>query len=348
MNCPDISICRDSIPDDLLKGKTRNEITNFSNVQFHDVQNCSMFRDGSVDNMIFQRDIQIYRHQRSKYLKTTLKTNISLANDGSTIPCSKSDDVYCTPSTCNLETTVKRIVQQAHQRNEIDSRISSWNSLFHEIIELCDITTKYPLDRLPECYKKGNDCGHVEHVNLENSTIKTLYLTILDHLNKPENKVSSNTASYFVHYVIYHNPVWDLGLQHKLLSKNYNKDYSTSLINIQTYSNNCVCPCSAIFKKWHEAKGIIKMIQFKQCDSPIFTNTSSFVKHVYSRQDCYYHHIVMRIIQNTYSPLISKLEIKDEMKKDNVTSFSLTHDIQVKLPPYITSKYEYQSYRFEK
>ena len=133
LNCQNISICQDSIPDDLLQGKTRNEITNFSNVQFHDVQNCSMFRDGSVDNMIFQRDIQIYRHRQSKYLITTLKTNISLANDGSTTPCSQDDDACSTPSTSNLESTVKRIVQQTHQQNEIDARISSWNSLFHEI-----------------------------------------------------------------------------------------------------------------------------------------------------------------------------------------------------------------------
>ena len=126
------------------------------------------------------------------------------------------------------------------------------------------------------------------------------------------------------------------------MSKNYNKDYSTNLTNIETYSNNCVCPCSSIFNKWYQAKGIIKMIQFKQCESPIFMNTNSFVKHVYSRQDCYYHRIVMRIIQNTYSPLISKLQIRDDLKKDKRPSFSLTHDIQVKLPPYITSKYEYQ------
>ena len=95
-------------------------------------------------------------------------------------------------------------------------------------------------------------------------------------------------------------------------------------------------------------KGIIKMSQFKQYESPIFTNNNSFVKHIYSRQVCYYHRIVMRIIQNTYSPLISKLQIKDDRKKDKQTTFSLTHDIKVKLPPYITTKYEYQLYRFQK
>ena len=130
----------------------------------------------------------------------------------STSPPPQVNDARSTPSMCSLESTVKRIVQQTHQQNEIDVKISSWNSLFHEIIESCDITSNYPLDRLPECYKKGNDCGHIEHVNLENCTINILYLTVLEHLNKQEDKISSNTASSFVHYTIYHNPVWDLGL----------------------------------------------------------------------------------------------------------------------------------------
>ena len=67
LNNPNINIYSDSIPDDLLKGKTKNDITDFSKVQFHDVQNSAMFRDGSVDSMVFQRDIQIYEHCRSKH-----------------------------------------------------------------------------------------------------------------------------------------------------------------------------------------------------------------------------------------------------------------------------------------
>ena len=151
----------------------------------------------------------------------------------STSPLPQVNDGPSTPSICSLESTVKTIVQQTHQQNEIDAKISSWNSLFHEIIESCNITSNYPLDRLPEYYKKGNDCGHTEHVNLENSTINTLYLTVLEQLNKQDDKISSNAASSLVYYTIYHNPVWDLGLQHKLLSRNFNKDYSTNLTDIQ-------------------------------------------------------------------------------------------------------------------
>ena len=185
-------------------------------------------------------------------------------------------------------------------------------------------------------------------MNLESTTVNTLYQTVLEQFNQQDKEISSNTASSFVHYTIYQNPVWDLGLQHKLLSMNFNKDYSMNLTDIQRYTNNCVCPCSAIFNKWHQKKGIHEMSQFEQCDSPIFTDITSFVKHVYLTQDCYYHRIVMRIIQNVYSPLICKLHIKNDMKETKQTKFSITHDIKVKLPPYLESKCDYQSYRLKK
>ena len=169
-------------------------------------------------------------------------------------PLPRVNDAHSTPSIYSIENTVKMIIQQTYELNEIDVKTSSWNLLFHDIIELCNIASDYLLDRLPGFYKKGNDCGHTEHVNLEKTTVNTLYLTVLEQFNQQEKEISSNTASSFVHYTIYLNPVWDLGLQHKLLSRNFNKDYSTNLTDIQTYTNNCVCPCSSIFNKWYQTK----------------------------------------------------------------------------------------------
>ena len=83
------------------------------------------------------------------------------------------------------------------------------------------------------------------------------------------------------------------------------------------------------------------MRMFKQCDTPIHTNIHSFVKHVYSRRDCYYHRIIMRIIQYTNSPLISQLQIKDDQNKETGNLFSVIHNKKVTLPPYIKTRYQY-------
>ena len=56
----------------------------------------------------------------------------------------------------------------------------------------------------------------------------------------------------------------------------------------------------------------------------------------------------MRIIQSTYSPLIDKIQIKDDQNNEMVTFMSSLCDKKVTLPPYVKSKHEYQSYRFEK
>ena len=116
--------------------KVKQEIkkTNFSKVQFHDVQNCSMFQDGSVNNMVFQRDIQIYRHWQTRNLQTLLNTNTSLGNRVSTGPLPRVNDAHSTPSICSVENTAKKIIQQMHKLNEIDVKTTSLNSLFHDII----------------------------------------------------------------------------------------------------------------------------------------------------------------------------------------------------------------------
>ena len=222
-----------------------------------------MFRDGSVDSMVFQRDIQIYKQYWSTNSGGFLRTSISLKRGNSLCLLAQVKDKHSTSSLQTLQNAVKTIIQDQHTQNEVDIK-TSWNTLFHQIIESCKIVSDYPSNTLPQCYQKGNDCGHTEHVNLENTTINTLYLTVLEHLKQQQSVISSNIASSFIHFIIYQNPVWDLGLQHKLLSRNFNKDYSTNLEDIQMYTRNCICPCSSIFHWWHQRKGINKMRMFKQ------------------------------------------------------------------------------------
>ena len=192
-----------------------------------------MFRDGSVNSMVFQRDIQIYKHRRSKHYGGFLQTSISLKCGDHPSLHKQGNKKHSTSSLHTLQNTVKTIIQHQCKQNEVEFK-TSWNTLFHEIIESCDIVADYSSNTLPQCYKKGNDCGHTEHVNLENTIINTLYLTVLEHLKQQQPVISSNIASSFIHFTIYQNPVWDLGLQHKLLSKNFNKDYSTNLQDIKT------------------------------------------------------------------------------------------------------------------
>ena len=42
---PAVFISENSIPDDLIEGITRNNMTNFSKIMYEDIQNCSMFRE---------------------------------------------------------------------------------------------------------------------------------------------------------------------------------------------------------------------------------------------------------------------------------------------------------------
>ena len=136
-------------------------------------------------------------------------------------------------------------------------------------------------------------------------------------------------------------------------SINYCVEISTKITQqiSRTFKNTPILACAHVHASLMggtKKKGIDKMNRFKQCDTPKFTNSNLFVTHIYSMQDCYYHRIIMRIIQGTYSPLVSKLKIKETQKMDKGKMKSVLHDKKVILPPHIESMYNYESYKFER
>ena len=54
LNNSEISLARELIPDDLINGISRSDINNLSESSYSDIQNTSMFQDGSVNSMEFQ------------------------------------------------------------------------------------------------------------------------------------------------------------------------------------------------------------------------------------------------------------------------------------------------------
>ena len=58
-------IASESIPDDLLNGVCRSDIDNLSLSLYSDVQNTCMFRDGSINSIVFQSKIQKFRQLHS-------------------------------------------------------------------------------------------------------------------------------------------------------------------------------------------------------------------------------------------------------------------------------------------
>ena len=111
LNILNINITRESIPDDLLKVLTHDDIANFSKILFHDIQNSSIFRDGSIDPMVFQQDIQIYMYQRMNNIGNQLETCISFKNCDTSILQTSRETGHSIPFKLHLKQTVDAIIQ---------------------------------------------------------------------------------------------------------------------------------------------------------------------------------------------------------------------------------------------
>ena len=58
----DVIVSSSFIPDDILNGVCRSEITNFGNVQENDIKNSCMFRDGISNSTKFQQELHKYEY----------------------------------------------------------------------------------------------------------------------------------------------------------------------------------------------------------------------------------------------------------------------------------------------
>ena len=108
----------------------------------------------------------------------------------------KIDDVQEVPNITTLEKQVEScMVGWKPTWNEKHSE--SWNLIFHQIITKCDIRGHYLDSNLPKCYKLGNTCGHLLHVELEDSASNTLQLTMLESVGDKSSPFSFQVASAY-------------------------------------------------------------------------------------------------------------------------------------------------------
>ena len=223
----------------------------------------------------------------------------------------------------------------------------SWNLMFHQILTECDIRGHYLDSNLPKCYKLGNTCGHLLHVELEDSASNTLQLTMLESVDNKSSPFSSQVASSFIYAFIFQNPVWDLAFQFTLAKTNSEKLFNHKKESSQKYSSTCVCPCSSCFAKWHERNQLLILPNFKQCDDTVFPDPITFLKHLHSNRNDYYHRVIMRQVQNLYSSLLAKFKILEWNTNHDPTITSATfqslHKGKLTLPLYVLSRSVYET-----
>ena len=228
----------------------------------------------------------------------------------------------------------------------------SWNSLFHQLLQIDDLVEEFPPWVLPRSYGVDKSCGHILQVNLQDVATNTLHLTTLEKLmDKEVNSVYSsiNAAAMFIYIIIFQNPIWDIGLQHQLVRQNDEKLFQND-ISVERYTTKCICPCSTRFSEWHKKTHIDMLPNFSACEKIIYKDHISFVKHLYSHHTDYYHRIVMRIVQSSYSSLISKIKIPSNTHSDlpDSTTFGSIHPGKVSLPSYVKSSSSYDTFTIDK
>ncbi len=243
LNNPEINITCGTIPDDLLEGISKEDYTDFLKIQLHDLHNSSMFRDGSINSMIFQQNIYPNSIRRSKRNAAILSNLYPAITETFSKPVSKPKILTEVPTISYLMKQVESCMKSSNQSLKINKTLP-WNTLFHKILDDYDLKGSFTPQTLPGSYTKGQNCGYISHVDLADSTTKFLYLTTLENAKNPDLSVPNEILCKFIYSVTFCNPVWDIGLQHKLASKNLNRDYNLQLQHIQNYNTNCVCPCS--------------------------------------------------------------------------------------------------------
>ena len=149
-------------------------MADFKKILYENVQNCSMFRDGTCDSMLFQQMIHTNKYNRSKHKRVTVDDDHSNTKRSSSHSNLSLEEV---PSIQNLKEQVEKLF--IREENDFSaSTFVSWNFLFYQIIKKCSIQDDFPLASLPHCYEMGDSCAHVFQIDLRQAFTNSLYLTM--------------------------------------------------------------------------------------------------------------------------------------------------------------------------
>lgn len=333
---PSIEIANTDIPDNLIIGTSVRDLTDYSNVDINSILNSKMFRGGEMCSILFQEKIISHKFMRSISKKKVLEKDQSQSES---LPMEQVPTLKILEK--SLEDNIQRV--KSHINNRL--RKVSWNELFHEIINTCNIAEEYPSTSLPFSYQDGNNCGHVLHVDLHRATQDTLYLTMTETPYGSPITLQQKQSPEFIYSVVYWNPIWDLGLQNSMIKKNSGNIFSTEKGNVGSYSMKCVCPCSRILNEWQIKHNLNTLPGFCQCEATIYPDPKSFVKHLYSSNQDFFHRILLRIVQTNYSSILSKIRMQC-CKTDNKTiNFGKIHKGHIVLPQKAEQTLRYETFQ---
>ena len=321
------------IPEDNVNGVSRNMITNYAEVNKVDVLNTQMFRDGSLTTVEFHQQILHMLYVKKLKLSTEKRMN-----EPTTHNKSKRTKMLNDKPVSHLEDILHLEIQKALKTSKDKFGSMSWNKMFHTILNECNLSSKFNADSFPKSYLPGKVCGHSLQVDLDRVRYNTIHLTLLDLIQGKKDNIQEYMD--FIDAILFHNPLWDIGLQHELMNNSKEKIY---IGNTQNYTSQCICPCSKLLKKWHTRLGIDKYTEFTTCAGKIYENHINFVQHIHSKKNDNFHKIILRIVQTNYSILLNKLKFQND---DDITENKPFHEIcrqNIKLPKYVDSKRNYST-----
>ena len=72
-----------------------------------------------------------------------------------------------------------------------------------------------------------------------------------------------------------------------------------------------------------------------------------FITHIYVTKDDYYHQIILRLVQSTYSVQLAKFRLKasNEVNETKKQTFSSAHKGKVSLSMYVCSSANYETFK---
>ena len=158
-------------------------------------------------------------------------------------------------------------------------------------------------EQIPLSYSTGNKCAHIFQSQLHitmNNAVHLLGLKIGDC----ESLSTIKQITLFLEKLIFHNPIWDMGLQFLLLqcfpeeAQRFECDDS----EYSTWTSICVCPCSKHFDSWHTSNDLNHTHSFEACEDVIFRNPLKFIKHIQEKhQNCIYHYMILCTLKTNFS-----------------------------------------------
>ena len=340
----EINLSESSIPDNMIHGVCREDFTDFTKVQHHDILNCNMFRDRSVDTSLFQQKIHTFMCHYSQNKEGNVRESKHTSSD-----VQKHAVIQEVPTISFLLEQVQKYMVTMNTSFCPNHRLP-WGEIFYSLVNLCGLKNEFSPSSLPITYTRDKVCGHIFHFGLEETATHAMPLTMLEGSKDLENALDSHVPSFFIYCMVFQNHICDLGLQFKASNDISSKKSGVKSIKSQSYTANCMCPCSKLFDNWHRRESLDKLPNWRSYPSEIYQKTSDFIHHLHVMNKDYYHEKTLRVVQSNYSLFLAKFRFRtsDDVKSgSDILPFSSIHKGVVMLPFYVFSSSTYYSFDYK-